>query len=417
MSSDALREDARRLLPGGVSSPVRASVRPSPFFVERARGARIWTPDGAEFVDWIMGYGPLILGHADERVRRAVEEQLDRGWLYGAPSKSEVELAGKISSYYGPGKVRFVNSGGEAAMTAVRLARGVTGRRTIVKFDGCYHGASDALLSRRGDGPRGVPSSAGVPAEFANATAVLRYNDSAGAADAMRDLGEDVAAIIVEPVAANMGVVPASADFLGTLREEADRTGALLIFDEVVTGFRLGLRGAGGLYGIRPDITVLGKIIGGGFPVGAVVAGSDIMDALAPAGPVYNAGTFNGHPVSMAAGLATLGILEEGWPYSRAERAARAVAEELSRMRLDGEEVAVNIVGSMFQVFMRKPPVMDADDARGSRSGVYMALHEALTRRGIASPPSQMESWFASAAHGDEDVARTVDGIRSVWPR
>ena len=339
VSSDRLREDAGRLLPGGVSSPIRASVRPYPFFADRALGARIWTIDGTELVDWVMGYGPNLLGHANDRVRLAVVEQVERGWLYGAPTRTEVELAGKISAYYGPGKVRFVNSGGEAAMTAVRLARGATGRRVLVKFDGCYHGASDALLSRRGDGPLGVPSSAGVPEEFAGSTMVLRYND-----------------------------------------------------------------------------VVLGKIIGGGFPVGALVGRPELMDLLAPLGPVYNAGTFNGHPVSMAAGLATLRVLEEGWPYSRAERAAKAVSEELSSMRLNGGEVAVNVIGSMFHVFMRRPPVVDADSARGSDSSAYMRFHEALVREGVFSPPSQMETWFASSAHDDEEISRTIEGIRKAWP-
>lgn len=416
MRSEELRGEAERLLPGGVSSPIRAAVRPYPFFVERALGARVWTEDGRELVDWVMGYGPNILGHADERVKAAVVEQLERGWLYGAPTRAEVELAGKISEYYGPGKVRFVNSGGEAAMTAVRLARGATRRKLLVKFDGCYHGASDSLLSRRGEDWSGIPSSAGVPEEFAGSTLVLRYNDVEDLHRAMRRFGEQVAAIIVEPVAANMGVVPASSDFLAAAREEARDSGALLIFDEVVTGFRLGLRGAQGLYGVRPDLTVLGKIIGGGFPIGAVVGRPELMDLLAPLGPVYNAGTFNGHPVSMAAGLATIRVLEEGWPYSRAERAARAVSEELSRMRLGGREVAVNAVGSMFQVFMREPPVRDADSARGSDMQAYSRFHEALTREGIFSPPSQMETWFASAAHGDEEVARTVEAIRKAWP-
>ncbi|MFP3308624.1 MAG: glutamate-1-semialdehyde 2,1-aminomutase [Nitrososphaeria archaeon] len=390
-------------------------MRPSPFLVEGARGARLVTR-GGELVDWVMGYGPLILGHADERVRRAVEGQLERGWLYGAPSRSEIELARKIVEYYGPGKVRFVNSGGEAAMTAVRLARGATGRRLVVKFDGCYHGASDALLSRAGREGVGEPSSAGVPGEIASLTLVLRYNDPQGLEGAMRRVGEDVAAIIVEPVGANMGVVPADADFLRALREEADRAGALLIFDEVVTGFRLGLRGAQGLYGVRPDLTVLGKIIGGGFPVGAVVGRAELMDLLAPSGPVYNAGTFNGHPVSMAAGLATIEVLEEGWPYARAERAARAVAEELSRMRLGGRPVAVNAVGSMFQVFMREPPVRDAEGARAADQGAYARLHESLLREGVFSPPVQTETWFASAAHGDEEVERTLEGLRRAWP-
>ncbi|MGC8969582.1 MAG: glutamate-1-semialdehyde 2,1-aminomutase [Conexivisphaera sp.] len=410
-------EEARRLLPGGVSSPIRASVRPSPFLTEWAKGARIRALGGAELVDWVMGYGPLILGHSDERVRAAVVEQLDRGWLYGTPTRSEVELARKISEYYGPGKVRFVNSGGEAAMTAVRLARGATGRRLVVKFDGCYHGASDALLSRRGGGAEGVPSSAGVPEEFSRSTLVLRYNDPEEFSREMERRGEEVAAIIVEPVGANMGVVPATADFLRALRAEADRAGAILIFDEVVTGFRLGLRGAQGLYGIRPDLTVLGKIIGGGFPVGAVVGRPELMDLLAPSGPVYNAGTFNGHPVSMAAGLATIRILEEGWPYSRAERAARAVVEELSDIRVGGRRVAVNAVGSMFQVFMREPPVANADDVRGSDGEAYSRFHEALTRSGVFSPPSQTESWFASAAHGEEEVALTVEAIRRARPR
>ncbi|MGC9177591.1 MAG: glutamate-1-semialdehyde 2,1-aminomutase [Conexivisphaera sp.] len=416
VSSDRLREDAERLLPGGVSSPIRASVRPYPFFADRALGARIWTADGVELVDWVMGYGPNLLGHADDRVRLAVVEQVERGWLYGAPTRTEVELAGKISTYYGPGKVRFVNSGGEAAMTAVRLARGATGRRLLIKFDGCYHGASDALLSRRGDDSLGIPSSAGVPKEFAGSTMVLRYNDVDELHRAMKKFGDQVAAVIVEPVGANMGVVPASSDFLAAAKEEVTGAGALLIFDEVVTGFRLGLRGAQGLYGIKPDLTVLGKIIGGGFPVGALVGRSELMDLLAPLGPVYNAGTFNGHPVSMAAGLATLRILEEGWPYSRAERAAKAVSEELSSMRLNGGEVAVNVIGSMFQVFMRKPPVVDADSARGSDSSAYMKFHEALMREGVFSPPSQMETWFASSAHGDEEVSRTIEGIRKAWP-
>ncbi len=416
MPSDPL-EEARRLLPGGVSSPIRAAVRPRPFLVERAAGARIWTSEGTELVDWVMGYGPLILGHGDERVRRAILEQVERGWLYGAPTRSEVELARKIVGYYGPGKVRFVNSGGEAAMTAVRLARGATRRPLVVKFEGCYHGASDVLLSRRGNGWEGVPSSAGVPEGAAAATLVLRYNDPEELHRAMSSLGDRVAAIIVEPVAANMGVVPADAGFLGAMREEADRHGALLIFDEVVTGFRLGLRGAQGLYGVRPDLTVLGKIIGGGFPVGAVVGRDELMDMLAPSGGVYNAGTFNGHPVTMAAGLATIEALEEGWPYSRAEGAARAVAEELGKMRLRGREVAVNRVGSMFQVFMREPPVRDAGSARSSDSEAYMRFHEALTREGIFSPPSQMETWFASAAHGEEEVSRTIEALRRAWPR
>ena len=404
-----LYEEAKEVLVGGVNSPVRAAVRPYPFFVRSAKGAYLFTEDGEKLIDYVLGYGPLILGHANDYVSRRVLEQVERGWLYGTPSRSEVELARKIVGYVMPGgKVRFVNSGTEATMTAIRLARGYTRKNKVLKFDGCYHGAHDYVLVQAGSAASefGVPNSLGVPPQAASLTLIARFNDVDSAERAARSAGDDVAAIIVEPVIGNMGVIPPTKDFLKALRELADRHGALLIFDEVITGFRLSLGGAQEYFGVRADIVTLGKIIGGGFPVGAIVARREIMDMLAPLGQVFNAGTFNAHPVTMAAGLATLEVLENGDGLRRASRAAEEVAKAL-----EASGYTVNRVESMFQVFFVKGPVKDADDARRANRELYVRFHEALRRLGVFSPPSQYESWFTSTAHDEEALSLTVNAV------
>lgn len=414
-SSRRLFERAEELFPGGVNSPVRAAVKPQPFFVEDAHGARITTTDGDELIDWVMGYGPLILGHRNGKVLARVREQLEKGWLYGAPSRTELELAEKILRYYGPGMVRFVNSGTEATLTAIRLARAYTRRRILVKFEGCYHGSNDSLLVKAGSSALhyGVPTSMGVPEELAALTIVLPYNDVEAFRDAMERVGEKVAAVIVEPVAANMGLVLPKEGFLETIKEEAEKAGALLVFDEVVTGFRLGLGGAQGEFGVKPDVTTLGKVIGGGFPIGAVAAGKDLMMELSPSGPAFNAGTFNAHPVSMAAGLATIEALEEGWPYRIADEAAGDVAEELGRIAEDkGLDVTVNRLASMLQIFFTEGPIMDYSDVARSDKGKYGRMQEAMAEAGVFIPPSQFETWFASAAHTEECVMKTVEAAR-----
>jgi glutamate-1-semialdehyde 2,1-aminomutase len=404
-----LYEEAKKVLVGGVNSPVRAAVRPYPFFVRSAKGAYLFTEDGEKLIDYVLGYGPLILGHANDYVSRRVLEQVERGWLYGAPSRSEVELARKIVDYVMPGgKVRFVNSGTEATMTAIRLARGYTRKTKVLKFDGCYHGAHDYVLVQAGSAASefGVPNSLGVPPQVASLTLIARFNDIESAERAAKSAGDDLAAIIVEPVIGNMGVIPPTKDFLKALRELADRHGALLIFDEVITGFRLSLGGAQEYFGVRADIVTLGKIIGGGFPVGAIVARREIMDMLAPLGQVFNAGTFNAHPVTMAAGLATLEVLENGDGLRRASKAAEEVAKAL-----EASGYTVNRVESMFQVFFVKGPVKDADDARRANRELYARFHEALRRLGVFSPPSQYESWFTSTAHDEGVLTLTVNAV------
>ncbi len=412
-------EEAKRLFPGGVNSPVRAAVKPYPFYVERGEGPYIYTVDGERLIDYVLAYGPLILGHRHPRVKAAVEEQLEKGWLYGAPYEPEIELAKKILGYYMPGgMIRFVNSGTEATMLAVRLARGYTRRKYIVKFEGCYHGAHDYVLVGAGSAAAeyGVPASEGVPEEVARLTLVARYNDVDSVERIMRKHGDQVAAIIVEPVVGNAGVIPPRDGFLRELRRLADEHGALLILDEVITGFRLGLRGAQEYFGVKADIVTLGKIIGGGFPVGAVAARREIMEMVTPLGKVFNAGTFNAHPVTMVAGLETIRVLEETNPYpamrEAAERIAKALEDAASR---NGFEVTVNQVESMLQVFFKPGGVWSYDDAKQSNRKLYDKLHEIMLRRGVFIPPSQMESWFLSAVHTRDVVEETLGAIEEAF--
>ncbi|KUO89408.1 MAG: glutamate-1-semialdehyde aminotransferase [Vulcanisaeta sp. MG_3] len=413
--SKRLFEEAQRVLVGGVNSPVRAAIRPYPFFVREGKGPYLITVDGNRLIDYVLGYGPLILGHTPEAVTRRIVEYVSKGWLYGAPTELEITLAKKIVNHFPSIEmVRFVNSGGEAVATAIRLARGYTGRRKILKFEGCYHGAVDSVLVKAGSAAAhfGSPSSAGVPEDVAKLTLVARYNDLDSVEKIMREEGNDVAAIIVEPIMANYGVIPPRNDFLKGLREVADRFGSLLIFDEVVTGYRLGLGGAQRYYGVKADITTLGKIIGGGFPVGAVGAREEIMSKLSPKGPVFNAGTFNGHPISMIAGLATIEVLETTNAYEIAINASRKLAEGLDDvLGRYGIDHTINWVPTMLQVFFTKGEVIDHETASRSNAKIYLNLHEELLKRGVFIAPSQFEAIFTSAAHEDSIINETLRQI------
>ncbi len=413
--SRSLFEEALEVFVGGVNSPVRAAVRPYPFFVKRAKGSHIFTVDGKELIDYVLGYGPLILGHANEAVLRAVRDQIEKGWLYGAPTEVELKLAKKILSYVMPkGKIRFVNSGSEATMTAIRIARGYTGKKYIVKFDGCYHGSHDSVLVSAGSAASeyGVPNSLGVPEEVAKLTLVARYNDIGSVESLFKKHRDEIAAIIIEPVIANMGVIPPKKDFLKELGRIAEEHNVLLIFDEVVTGFRLALGGAQEYYGVKADMVVLGKIIGGGFPIGAVVSSREIMDVLTPKGKVFNAGTFNAHPVSMAAGLATIEVLEKTDALKRASSVAGEIAKALDDQANDLRiEHWVNRVESMFQMFFTEGPVETPDQARKSNRDLYTRFHEEMIKRRIFIAPSQFEAIFASSSHTREDVEKTIEAI------
>jgi len=414
-------ERARRVFPGGVNSPARAMKHlPKPLVAHRGEGAYIYT-DAGRVVDYCLGFGPLILGHAPRPVMEAIAEWLSRGWLYAMLTEPEVELGEAVTRHVpSVEKVRFVNSGTEATMSAIRLARGATRRDAIIKFEGNFHGSHDYVLIRAGSGAAtwGTPTSAGIPDAVTRLTIVARYNDVDSLRAAVREAGDRLAAIIVEPVAANYGLIPPDPEFLKALREEADRVGALLIFDEVVTGFRLGLSGAQGMYGVKPDITVLGKVLGGGFPIGAFGARTELMDLVSPSGPVYNAGTFNAHPITMVAGLATIRELEKGYPYEVANQAAEKVAKALEELASrHGLDAYVVRVGSMFQIYFTKREVRTPDDVRASDERLYLKLHEEALKEGVYLVPSQYETNFTSAAHTREVVEETIAALERAFRR
>ena len=408
-SSDLLRS-ASRVIPGGVNSPVRAfrGVGGEPFFVARAEGARLWDVDGRAYIDFVGSWGPLILGHAPPAIVEALADVARRGTSYGAPTAAEVELAEAITAAFPSMEmVRLVSSGTEAAMSAIRVARGATGRDVIVKFDGGYHGHADSLLVRAGSGGAtfGVPDSAGVPAALAALTLTLAYNDL----DAVRALfatrGKDIAAVIVEPVAGNMGVVPPRPGFLEGLREITRAHGALLIFDEVITGFRIAYGGAQERYRITADLTCLGKIIGGGLPVGAYGGRRDLMERVAPLGPVYQAGTLSGNPLAVAAGLVTLRALREPGVYDRLETlGARMEAGLVSAAEKAGVAMTVNRVGSMMTAFFCRGPVTDYESAKTADRERYARYFHAMLARGVYLAPSQFEAAFVSLAHREADL-------------
>lgn len=409
-ASIELFKEASKLFPGGVHSPVRSKVRPYPFYVERAEGARLYTIDGFELLDYCMAYGSLILGHGDSRVCKIVEEQLRNGWIYGTPTRLEVDLAKLIMKYFKTiERLRFVNSGCEATMLAVRVARAYTKRSLVVKFDGCYHGANDVLLASRQLKPQGVLDC------ILDKTLIVNYNDYDDVEAVFKKLGDDIACVIVEPIAANMGLVIPTKDFIKGLRELCDQYGSLLIFDEIVTGFRVGLGGAQVVYGVKPDITTLGKIVGGGFPIGVVGGRRDVISLISPEGPVPNAGTFNAHPISMVAGIATLKLLEDGKVHGVANKAAKTMSEEVEAYAQQCDvKIQVSNVASMFHLFFTDKPVSNYNDALRSSIALYEKFHQELLKEGVFVPPSQFEVCFTSASHDDEVITTTVDKIKKV---
>lgn len=370
-------------------------------------------------MDYCLAFGAVILGHAHPRVRRAVEEQLGRGWIYALLTEQEMEFAERIKRHMpSVEKMRIVNSGTEATMNAIRLARGFTKRDIVIKFDGNFHGSHDYVLVKAGSGAAtwGVPTSAGVPQDVIKLTAVVPYNDVDAFVKAASEVGNRLAAVIAEPIAGNYGLIIPDREFIKALREETERVGALLIFDEVITGFRIGLSGAQGYFGIRPDLTTLGKVVGGGFPIGIFGGRADVMDLVAPSGPVYNAGTYNAHPVSVAAGLAVLAELETVEPYRVADEAARRLAKAVEDAAgWAGFDVVVKQIASMFQFYFKKGDVKTPQDVRESDEKLYLKLHEIALRHGVYLAPSQYEVNFTSAAHTREVVEQTSAALEEAF--
>ena len=419
--SQKLFQQAQLFIPGGVNSPVRAfrSVGGTPLFFQRGRGALVWDADGNSYIDYVGSWGPLILGHAHPEVVKAVERAASRGLSFGAPTEAEVEMAELLCrSMPSLEQVRLVSSGTEATMSAIRLARGFTGRSKIVKFEGCYHGHGDSLLVKAGSGALtfGQPSSAGVPPETAAQTIVLDYNDAIALEKTFEHKGGEIAAVIVEPVAGNMNLVTPAPEFLRVLRELCTEHGAVLIFDEVMTGFRVALGGAQQLYGIKPDLTTLGKVIGGGMPVGAFGGRRDIMQEIAPLGPVYQAGTLSGNPVAVAAGLATLRLIQAPGFYDKLAAIARQLCDGLTvAAREHGVGFSAQNVGGMFGIYFRvTPPTRYAEVMQCDKAAFNRFFH-AMLAEGVYFAPSAYEAGFVSAAHGAAEIDKTVKAAGKIF--
>jgi glutamate-1-semialdehyde 2,1-aminomutase len=412
--SKRLYKVAARLMPGGVNSPVRSfrAVEGTPVFIKKAKGAWAWDEDGNKYIDYVASWGPLILGHAHPEVVKAITNAAEKGTSYGAPCKKEVDLANLIlKSFPSIDMIRMTNSGTEATMSAVRLARAYTKRDFIVKFEGCYHGHADYLLVKAGSGATtfGTPSSPGVPREFTEKTLLAKYNNIQSLENLFAKHRNEIAGVLIEPVAANMGVVPPKEGFLEGIRKITKDAGSLLIFDEVITGFRLGLGGAQKTYGIMPDITCLGKIIGGGLPVGAYGGKNEIMSLVAPIGPVYQAGTLSGNPLAMSAGVATLTRIREKGTYKRLNELTGFLVEGLREIlkKLD-INAQINSVGSMFTLFFTNREVVDYESALTSNTIMYAGFFKNLLSAGIMFPPSQFEAVFVSLAHTEKEIDMTL---------
>lgn len=420
-ASQRLYGRARELMPGGVNSPVRAwqAVGGTPLILARGQGPRVYDLDGNGFLDYVGSWGPLILGHAPPQVVAAVQEAAQRGTSFGAPTPGEVELAELLCrAVPSLEMVRLTTSGTEACMSALRLARAATGRSLVIKFDGCYHGHADSFLVAAGSGvlTQAIPGSPGVPPQVAGLTLSLPYNDLEAVRQAFAAHGREVAGVIVEPVAGNMGVVPPRPGFLEGLRQLCDHYQSLLIFDEVITGFRVAWGGAQERYGVKPDLTCLGKIIGGGLPIGAYGGRRDLMTQMAPVGPVYQAGTLSGNPVAVAAGLATLKELEGSTIYAELEEKgawlARALRDHARRL---GLPVTIHQVGSMLTVFFTPGPVHCLEEAKKSDTAAFARFFQGMLQNGIYLPPSQFEAWFVSQAHSQADLEATATAAARVW--
>ncbi|MGE0707247.1 MAG: glutamate-1-semialdehyde 2,1-aminomutase [Planctomycetota bacterium] len=417
--SAALFAEAQGLLPGGVSSPVRAfkSVGGTPLFIQRGAGARVWDEDGNEYVDYCASWGPLALGHAPAPVVAAIQAAAALGTSFGTPHRDEVALARLVRELQPwAERVRFVSSGTEAVMSALRLARAFTGRERVVKFDGCYHGHADQLLVKAGSGlaTSGLADSAGVPQGTAATTTVLPLDDAAALRALFAEAGQEIAAVVIEPVPANCGLLLQRPEFLALLREETQRAGALLLFDEVISGFRLGPGGASARYGIRPDLLTFGKVIGGGLPVGAYAGRAEIMELVAPLGPVYQAGTLSGNPLAMAAGLATLRELQAGG-FARLDERGEALEARLAPA-LAGHPLELVRQGSIFWLCFQSPPPRSYGALERAGAAVYARLHALLLERGVYLAPSAFEVGFVSTAHQDEDLDRTAAALREALP-
>ena len=416
--SEELFERAKKLIPGGVNSPVRAfrSVGGSPFFTKKASGCRLTTGDDRELIDYVCTWGPAIHGHDHPVIREAVADALAKGTSFGTPGPAEVEMAELLVEIVpSVEKVRMCNSGTEATMSSIRLARGFTGRSKIIKFAGCYHGHVDSLLVKAGSGALtlGNPDSAGIPESFAKETIVLPYNDLQAVNDTFAQPGEDIAAIIIEPYPANCGLILPKEGYLDGLRKACSDNGAVLIFDEVMTGFRLGIGGVQERTGVTPDLTAMGKIIGGGLPVGAFGGKIEIMDFLAPLGPVYQAGTLSGNPLAMAAGIASLRMLKENPPYERLEKLGAMLAGGI-REAAEEKGIALQVpqVGSMFCLFFSESPVGNFEQALATDTDAFKKIFQACLTNGIYLPPSAYETCFISSAHGENEISQTLDQIR-----
>ncbi len=420
-NSKAIFEQAVLFMPGGVNSPVRAfkSVNNPPIIVKKAGGSKIYDVDNNEYIDYVMSYGPMILGHADKRVVNAIKESAGNGFSYGATTEKEIELARLIVKYFPSVEmIRLVNSGTEAVMSALRLARGFTGKDKVIKFEGCYHGHSDSMLVKAGSGSltTSVPSSAGIPLNLSKDTFVADYNDINSVKSIFLNNKNEIAAVIIEPIAANMGVVVPEYNFLKELIAVTHENNALIIFDEVITGFRVSKGGAQGLYKLAPDLTCLGKIIGGGLPIGAFGGKKNIMSYLSPEGPVYQAGTLSGNPVCVSAGIATIKAVEDDNALDKANSMTEYLVSSLEeQLKKYNDKITINSISSLFTVFFKKPPVTCFKDVIGSDLKTFKKFFGLILKEGIFAPPSQYEALFISSAHSKGDIDKTAAAFKKAF--